>query len=325
MQALKEYKITKNDGGQRLNKFLEKAAPRLPGGLMHKYCRLKRIKCNGKRVEPAYRLAEGDVLQLYINDEYFDAPAQEEAFRRVRTPRVSVLYEDEHILLADKAPGMVVHADDRGDSATLIDHIQAYLYQSGAWDPADEHSFAPALCNRIDRNTGGIVIAAKTAEALRVLNDKIRRRELTKKYLCIVHGRLSPAAGRVQNYLRKDEKLGRMTVHPSPVPGAKTAVTLYRTLAENGALSLVECELVTGRTHQIRAHMASLGHPLLGDGKYGANEQNRPYGERAQALYSYYLRFDFETDAGALQYLSGREFRVREVPFVRKYFPDFRL
>ena len=322
---MKEYKITKNDSGQRLNKFLEKTVPRLPGGLMHKYCRLKRIKCNGTRVEPSYRLAEGDLLQLYVNDEYFDAPTENEAFRRIREPRVTVLYEDEHILLADKAPGMVVHADDRGDSATLIDHIQAYLYRSGAWDPADAHSFTPALCNRIDRNTGGIVVAAKTAEALRVLNDKIKNRELTKKYLCIVHGQPSPAAGRIQNYLRKDEKLGRMTVHETPVPGAKTAITLYRTLAVKGGLSLVECELVTGRTHQIRAHMASLDHPLLGDGKYGTNERNRPYGEKSQALYSYFLRFDFTSGAGALDYLNGRTFRIHDVPFVRKYFPEFRV
>ena len=175
--TLREYYITKNDSGQRLNKFLEKAVPRLSGGMMHKYLRLKRIKLNGKRTEAACRLAEGDKVQLYINDEYFEQVREEEAFRRIKTPRLTVVYEDENILLADKAPGMVVHADENGDSDTLIAHIQAYLYQSGAWNPDDAASFAPALCNRIDRNTGGIVIAAKTAEALRILNDKIKEHE----------------------------------------------------------------------------------------------------------------------------------------------------
>ena len=177
---MRECYITKNDSGQRLNKFLEKAVPLLPGGMMHKYLRLKRIKVNGKRTESAYRLCEGDKVQLYLNDEYFDAPREEEAFRRIQTPQLRIVYEDENILLADKAPGMVVHTDEHGDANTLIAHIQAYLYQSGAWDPDDAASFAPALCNRIDRNTGGIVIAAKTAEALRIPNAKTKTRRPEK-------------------------------------------------------------------------------------------------------------------------------------------------
>lgn len=325
MQALKEYKISKNDSGQRLNKFLEKAVPRLTGGMMHKYCRLKRIKVNGARTEPAYRLAEGDALQLYINDEYFEAPREEEAFRRISEPKLSVIFEDKHILLVDKAPGMVVHADDRGDTNTLIAHIQAYLFQSGEWDPAKESSFTPALCNRIDRNTGGIVIAAKTAEALRIMNEKIKNREIEKKYLCVVHDRPAPASGRIDTFLRKDEAKNQVTVHLTRVPGAKTAATLYRTLTFRAGLSLVECELITGRTHQIRAHMAYIGNPLLGDGKYGTNEQNKPYGEKSQLLYSYKLLFTFTTPSGVLDYLDGCEFTARQVPFVKKYFPNHRM
>lgn len=323
--TLREYYITKNDSGKRLNKFLEKAVPRLSGGMMHKYLRLKRIKLNGRRTEAACRLAEGDRVQLYINDEYFEQVREEEAFRRIKTPRLTVVYEDENILLADKVPGMVVHADEKGDSDTLIAHIQAYLYQSGAWNPDDAASFAPALCNRIDRNTGGIVIAAKTAEALRILNDKIKEHELKKKYLCVVLGRPSPPKGRIENFLRRDEKRKQVTLHDRPVPGAKTAKTLYRTLASTKELSLVECVLLTGRTHQIRAHMASIGCPLLGDGKYGRGDRNRACGETGQLLYSYELTFAFESDAGALQYLDGRTFRVRRIDFVQKYFPDFRF
>lgn len=321
---MKEYHITKNDSGQRLNKFLEKAVPRLSGGMMHKYIRLKRIKVNGRRTEPAYRLAEGDTVQLYLNDEYFDAPREDEAYTRVRESRLSIVYEDENILLADKAPGMVVHADESGDDDTLIAHIQAYLYQSGQWNPADEHSFAPALCNRIDRNTGGIVIAAKTAEALRLLNEGIREHALRKRYLCIVHGRLQPAEGRIELFLRRDEKRKQVSAHKTQIPGAKTAVTLYRTLAVNKGLSLVRCELITGRTHQIRAHMAAVGHPLLGDCKYGTNEQNRPFGERSQLLYSYELTFSGLPEDCALAYLNGKTFSVKKVPFVSKYFPNFK-
>ena len=322
---MREYYITKNDSGQRLNKFLEKAVPLLSGGMMHKYLRLKRIKVNGKRTEAAYRLCEGDAVQLYLNDEYFDAPHEEEAFRRITQPQIRIVYEDENILLADKAPGMVVHADENGDNNTLIAHIQAYLFQSGAWNPGDAASFAPALCNRIDRNTGGIVICAKTAEALRILNERIKGRELEKRYLCVVHGKPKPAEGLIENFLRRDEKRKQVTLHKTRVPGAKTAKTRYRTLASSGKLSLVECELLTGRTHQIRAHMASIGCPLLGDGKYGTNELNRPYRENGQLLYAYSLTFHFEEDAGALAYLNGRTFYVQHIPFVEKYFPNYHI
>ena len=322
---MKEYTISKNDSGQRLNKFLEKAVPLLPPGLMHKYCRLKRIKVGGKRTDPGYRLMEGDLVQLYINDEFFESPSEEEAYKKIKTPRLSIVYEDEHILLADKAPGMVVHADERGDTDTLIAHIQAYLVQSGQWNPADALSFTPALCNRIDRNTGGIVIAAKTAEALRVMNDKIKHHELKKKYLCIVHGTPKPPKGLIENYLRRDEKRKQVELFERPTPGAKIAKTIYRTLTSRNGLSLVECALLTGRTHQIRAHMASIGCPLLGDGKYGRNEHNKRYGETGQLLYSYQLTFWFESDAGALSYLDGKTFTVKNVPFVKKYFPDYRL
>ncbi|MGM9613406.1 MAG: RluA family pseudouridine synthase [Butyricicoccus sp.] len=322
---MKEYKISKNDSGQRLNKFLEKAVPLLPPGLMHKYFRLKRIKVNGKRSEPAYRLLEGDLVQLYINDEFFETPSEEEAYKKIKTPRLSIVYEDAHILLADKAPGMVVHADEQGDADTLIAHIQAYLYQSGQWNPADALSFTPALCNRIDRNTGGIVIAAKTAEALRVMNDKIKHHEMSKRYLCVVHGTPAPRTGTLEHFIRRDEKRKQVEIFDRPAPGAKTARMTYRVLASRNGLSLVECNLMTGRTHQIRAQMARIGHSLLGDGKYGKNEQNKRFGETGQLLYSYKLKFEFQTDAGELQYLDGKTFTVKNVPFVKKYFPEYRI
>lgn len=317
---MRELTIGKNDAGQRLDRFLSKAMPLLPPALLQKYIRIKRVKCNGARCQRDQRLREGDVLQLYINDEFFEQPREDNLFLTLFQPRLHLLYEDENILLADKRPGMVVHADETEKVNTLINHIQAYLYQKREWNPRWENAFAPALCNRIDRNTGGIVMAAKNAESLRILTAKIRDREIVKKYLCITLGRMAPPDGKIECFLLKDEGRKQVSVFHRPVSNGKSAVTVYRTLQTRGELSLVEAELLTGRTHQIRASFADAGHPLLGDGKYGRGEANRRYGETRQALYSYYLRFDFSTDAGRLEYLKGKEFRVPAVPFVDKYF-----
>ena len=234
-------------------------------------------------------------------------------------PRLTVVYEDENLLLVDKQPGIPVHPHDGAEPGrTLIDHILAYLYQKREWRPREEASFTPALCNRIDRNTGGIVIAAKTAEALRVMNQKIKDRELDKRYLAVVEGTPRPASGALKGFLFKDAVQNRVYVTDAPQRGAKTCETRYRTLESRNGLSLVECELVTGRTHQIRAQFAHAGHPLLGDGKYGRADRRQKY----QALYSYRLTFRFTTDAGSLDYLNGRSFAVADVPFVAEFFPD---
>ena len=318
---MREFTIGKNDAGQRLDRFVAKNLPLLPPALLQKYIRLKRIKVNGKGSKRDVRLNTGDILQLYINDEFFDKPSEENMFLTVFQPRLNIVYEDENLLLVDKRPGMVVHADETEKVNTLLTHIQAYLYQKKEWDPRAEHAFTPALCNRIDRNTGGIVIAAKNAETLRILNEKIRDHEIEKSYLCITVGRPNPPQGKIEGFLLKDEAKKQVSFHRRPVPGGKTAVTLYKTLETRGPLSLVECRLLTGRTHQIRVSMAQIGCPLLGDGKYGNGAVNRSYHETRQALYSYKLAFTFPTDAGILSYLRGREFTVEAVPFREKYFP----
>ena len=317
---MKELSVGQNDAGQRLDRFVGKAVPLLPDSLLQKYIRLKRIKCNGKGAKRDTRLAAGDVLQLYINDEFFEKPREENSYLKVGTPRLNIVYEDENILLLDKKPGVLCHSAGVWDYNTLIANVQAYMAQKGEWRPKEENAFAPALCNRIDRNTGGIVIAAKNAEALRILNDKIRDREIEKYYLCAVQGQPRPPAGRLENYLFKDAKKNQVFVKNRPEPGAKTAVTEYRLLKSKGKLSLVECRLLTGRTHQIRAQMAHAGWPLLGDGKYGSERFNKDFGEKGQALYSYRLEFAFPTDAGILNYLRGRQFRVQQVDFAEKYF-----
>ena len=315
---MKTIVIQANDANQRVDKFLTKSFPNLPQSMLYKSIRKKDIKCNGKRCEISTRLQEGDVLTLYLKDEFFQKEPKEHDFLKA-PKKLSIVYEDENILLVDKKPGQAVHPHDGAEyGKTLIDHIQAYLYAKREWRPREEHAFTPALCNRIDRNTGGIVIAAKNAEALRILNQKIKDREIDKRYLCIVHGTPRPAAGRLEGQLFKDAKENRVYITKTPQKGSKTCVTLYKTLQSRNGLSLVECELVTGRTHQIRAQMAAAGWPLLGDGKYG--KLDKRYDRKFQALYSYKLTFQFTTDAGCLSYLNGRTFQVESVDFVQEYF-----
>jgi 23S rRNA pseudouridine955/2504/2580 synthase len=319
---MKELTIRKNDADQRLDRFVAKAVPLLPDSLLQKYIRIKRIKVNGKGAKRDDRVNEGDVLQLYINDEFFETPSEENAYLKVGAPKIEIVYEDENVLLVDKKPGVLCHSDGTWSYDTLIANIQAYLYARGEWRPREENAFAPALCNRIDRNTGGIVIAAKNAEALRVLDEKIKLREIDKYYLCAVRGRPEPREGVYRDWLFKDARKNQVYIRETSCPGAKEAVTEYRTLQKKDGLSLVECHLLTGRTHQIRAQMAAHGTPLLGDGKYGEERFNKQFGEKGQALYSYRVVFTLPTDAGCLEYLRGRSFQVNEIEFVKKYF-DF--
>ena len=301
--------ITKNDAGQRLDKFLTKAVKALPKSLLYKFIRTKRIKVNRKRADIGYMLAEGDSVELFISDEFFAEDAADTAFTHL-TPHLDIVYEDENILLVDKQPGIIVHSDDNEEINTLISHIKAYLYRKGEYDPASEQSFAPSLCNRIDRNTGGIVIAAKNAAALRVMNEKIRADELSKYYLCAVHGHMEKRADTLTGYLKKDSDNNIVDIVREARPGYKKIITKYRVVAERNGLSLLEVELVTGRTHQIRAHLSSIGHPLLGDGKYGVNRGDKKRGYKFQALYAFRLEFRFTSDGGVLNYLNGRRFEV---------------
>lgn len=311
---MKSYTIGENDCGQRLDRFLSKAVPLLPQSLLHKYLRLKRIKVNRKRCEPSYRLALGDLVELYINDEFFAPEGSENAFLAAGD-ELEILYEDENLLLVDKPAGLVVHADNDGTVDTLIHRILKYLAGSGQYDPHGENSFAPALCNRIDRNTSGIVLCAKNAPTLRVLNQKIRDREITKLYRCLVFGVPSPAHGVKKAFLRKDAAKNQVEVFDRPVPEGRTIITEYRVLESRKGISLLEVDLHTGRTHQIRAHLAHLGHPLVGDTKYGGRRQNQGLPFRHQALCAWQLTFDLPTPAEHLDYLRGKSFRVKKVPF----------
>ncbi len=306
--------VQKNDAGQRLDKFLTKAVKGLPPSLMYKFIRTKKIKVNRARCEQSQILREGDEIQLFIKDEFFDVPSKDIGALTAITPKLDIVYEDEHILLLNKRPGVLVHDDAEGGENTLIMHVQAYLCGKGEYAPADEQSFAPALCNRIDRNTGGMVIAAKDAEALRMMNELIREDELAKCYLCLCHGHMERPAATLHGYLSKDSTRNTVEVRDQTFPGAKEIITKYRVLGERRdggeIVSLLEVELVTGRTHQIRAHLSHIGHPLVGDGKYGINRDDRRAGYKYQALYAYKLGFRLSRDAGILNYLRGREFVI---------------
>lgn len=317
---MKEFIITKNDATLRLDKFITKNCPTLPSSLMFKYIRTKRIKINGKRGEISTRLKEGDRVEAYINDEFFVKPTPVYDF--LSSPKtLNVVYEDENIILVDKKQGMLVHPDKNEYTNTLIGSIQHYLYDKGEYNPDDENSFRPALANRIDRNTGGIVIAAKNAESLRILCDKIKLREIDKRYLTVVHGTPKKKTDLLEGYLQKDEDKNRVYISKKSTDTNKFVKTRYRILESKNDLSLLEIELLTGRTHQIRAHMAAIGHPLLGEGKY-SRSNDKAIGFDKQALYSYSLMFDFKTDAGILNYLKGKRFTVKTVWFADKLFGE---
>ena len=319
---MRELIIGKNDAGQRLDKFITKTL-NLPMSLLYKSIRLKKIKVNRKRAENNTILHEGDSIQCFLADEFFEKKADEHSFESINV-HLDIIYEDENIMLLNKRPGVSVHEDESGSTNTLITHIQAYLYQKGEYRPDEEQSFAPALCNRIDRNTAGIVIAAKNAEALRVMNDKIKHREIDKFYLAAVHGIPKPESATIKGYLLKDEKQNIVRIYEkNPPRGAKEIITKYKVVAKKQDSALIEVELLTGRTHQIRAHMAYIGHPLIGDGTYGINKTDRAKGYKYQALCSYRLRFSFDTsEPTVLDYLNGKEFKIpkKDIYFTKEYF-----
>ncbi len=317
---MKEFIIKKNDAGQRLDKYITKSFPLIPQALMYKYIRNKRIKVNGKRAEISYKLSVDDVISMYINDEFFEPVKPKYDFLSAGKS-IKIVYEDENIILIDKPAGILSHPDEGNYTDTAITRVKRYLYEKGEYDPENEMSFAPALVNRIDRNTCGIIIGAKNAESLRILNEKLKNRELHKYYLCVAIGKIKNKEGVIKGYLEKNEKQNRVYISEKSNDKTKAIATKYNVLDYKGGLSLVEVELLTGRTHQIRASFSHIGNPLLGDGKYGTNAQNKQFGGyKKQFLYSYRLAFDFQSDAGILNYLDGKSFEVEDVWFKEAFY-----
>ncbi len=316
---MKSVTVNNNDAGQRLDKFLFKYLKNVPQSLLYRYIRTKRIKVNSKRSEISYKLKPGDVIDLYINDELF-SEAHTKSHDLSMKVSLDIVYEDQNILLINKRSGVIVHESDADNNSTLIEQITAYLYQKGEYDPEKENSFAPALCNRLDRNTSGIVICAKNAASLRIMNDLIKRRRIEKYYLCIAVGTFQKKSAVLTAYHKKNSDTNTVEILSSACAGAKKIVTAYRVIKERDDLSLLEVHLITGRTHQIRAHLAHMGHPLLGDGKYGSNRINKSYGKRTQQLCAYKLIFHIDGEENELGYLDDREFMIENVDFAKEFF-----
>ncbi len=316
---MKEITIEKNDQNQRLDKFLSKLMPKMPPSLLQKSIRKGRVRINGKKLcDPRYFLSLGDLLSLYINDEFFETEPSKLDFLMARG-EIDVVYEDQNILLVNKGAGLAVHDFDGAGVDTLINRILKYLYDKKEYDPQNEQSFTPALCNRIDRNTCGIVIAAKNANALKIMNEQIKNHKVIKKYLCLCHSKPQPECGELTLYLKKLEDKKLSLVSDKKKDGYKTAITQYKTLSTKNGMSLLEITLKTGRTHQIRASLSYIGCPLVGDGKYGSSTaSDSKLGFPYQALCSYFVSFDFKA-AGELSYLDGKSYSISDIWFKSKF------
>ena len=283
--------IQRNDAGQRLDSFLKKIMPGAPVSLIYKYLRTNKIKVNSKKKKNDYRLCEGDVITFFGDSSLIR--------RKEFTPHLStldVIYEDENILVVNKPPQTACQPDAKHKENTLSETVKSYLYVKGEYDPSNELSFSPALCNRIDFNTSGLCIAAKNAAALRTVNEKLKKREIRRFYICVTEGVPNPREGKIQTLIKKDGAENKSRIVES---GGKTAETHYKVLETKENEALVECEIISGRTHQIRLHLSSIGCPVKGDPKYGS-------GGGGQLLTSHKTVFDFKTDAGILNYLKGK-------------------
>ena len=300
---MKEFTINTNDSGQRIDKFLTKAMPELPKSMMYRLFRKKDIKLNGKRCEISAILSEGDIVRVYVKEEVSAVKSQDMTFKQ-SSDELLIVYEDDNILAVYKPVGVDSHSNGTSTADTLIDRVKKHLWKKGEFIPEAERTFAPALCSRLDRNTSGLVTAAKNAVALREINSAIQSGALHKIYRCVTVSAPPERESIATAYHRKDEDRNIVRISDVPAEGFREIRTGWRTVAEKNGLYLLEVTLYTGRTHQIRAHLAHLGAPLLGDGKYGDIRANKRYGVFRQQLCAYALEFSLP-ETSPLAYLNS--------------------
>lgn len=318
--------ITENEAGQRLDKFLAKYLRQAPKSFLYKMIRKKNITLNGARCSGSELLKLEDQIKLFLSDETIETFSgaamgtlpdttsgsgnSGSSAGKKRAP-LSVVYEDDHLILINKPSGMLSQKADKKDES-LVELLIAYLLETGSLTPETLRTFRPSVCNRLDRNTSGLVIAGKSLPALQILSEAIKERTIGKYYLCIVRGRVTEPM-EIRGWLLKDEKSNRVTVYTREFPGTKPIRTKYRPLKTDGNRTLLEVALITGRSHQIRAHLASIGHPIVGDEKYGDPRENeaarKSDGVRSQLLHAWRLVMP-PSLAEPLSYLAGKRFEA---------------
>ena len=323
---MKEVNITGKEENQRLDKFLLKYFNNAPKSFVYKMLRKKRIKFNGKKAEGNEIIKNGDKLQMYIAPETMDSLMSEKEIVKAER-HFGIVYEDDNILVVSKPAGLLSHPESSADKNTLIDQILYYLYEKGDYDMSKESSFTPAICNRLDRNTGGIVIAGKNLAAVQAVNKAIAQRKIKKYYITMVRGEFTQEK-ELFGYHVKDELTNTVKVLKKEAPGAKKIFTKVKPLAVKDNFSLLEIDLITGKSHQIRAHLKSMGYPVIGDRKYGEMRVNTrfkdKYGLNNQFLFAY--KIAWHENEGVMAYLNGKEFTASLPDYIedikRDYFPQ---
>lgn len=302
---MRELVISKYEAGQRFDKFLAKYMELAPKSFFYKMMRKKNITLNGKKAAGNEKLEKGDTVKLFLSEETIEG-FREKKKRAVHTgAKLDILYEDEQVMLINKPAGMLSQKAEKGD-ISMVEHLISHLLDTGEVTEEMLKTFRPSLCNRLDRNTSGIVAAGKTLQGLQILSGLFKERTLHKYYLCIVKGVIKEEQD-VRGWLLKNEKTNQVRIFKSETKDARPIHTKYRPLADNGQETLLEIELLTGRTHQIRAHLSYMGHPIFGDPKYGDAVLNKKltsgYGLHMQLLHAWHLVFpelsgDFEGLSG---------------------------
>lgn len=306
---MRKFIVQKCLNGERIDKVLCKNFKNLSKGAMHKAFRKRDVKVNGVRVKAEERVFEDDEVEVFLKDEILDGVLTGEKREEVVTNLVrelDVIYEDSNLLVLNKSQGIMVHEDD-GDEVSVIEVVEFYL----------RGKCTPMLCHRLDRNTGGLLMIAKNKKAFEFLSEKIKQKKVKKFYTCILNGSLKRAQDELVAYLKKIDSKGRVFVWDNQVKGSLIIKTGYRVLKELSVkeqdlnFSLVQAHLITGRTHQLRAHFAHIGHPILGDGKYGINRMNKRFNVYWQCLWATRLEFDFGKEDEAFSYLDKKIFEVK--------------